>query len=291
MELRVKPITFPEAIEFNFDELKQEITERTSLYTGLVYSEEQIKDAKKDVANLRKFTKALSDERIRIKKQCLQPYEEFEVKIKELSGIVEKAIANIDTQVKGYEEQEKAEKLKKIRELWESVEHPEEMTFEHVFEGKFMNKSCPMSTVEQYMKNAVERFKSDLAALQNLPEFSFEAIEVYKQTLDMHKAISEGKRLADIQKRKGEQEKFEAERKAELERQKAETVQMPECHGEFTDTDKCVENVDCEHGETCKAEAENRTWLGFKAYLTVQDAQQLAAFFNERGIKFERIMV
>lgn len=272
MELRVKPITFPEAIEFNFDELKQEITERTSLYTGLVYSKEQIKDAKKDVANLRKFTKALSDERIRIKKQCLQPYEEFEAKIKELSCIVEKAIANIDTQVKGYEEQEKAEKLEKIKELWETIEYPEEMTFEHVFEGKFMNKSCSMSTIEQYMKNTVERFKSDIAALQNLPEFSFEAVEVYKQTMDMHKAISEAKKMSDIQKRKEEALKAEEQHMLPPAEEK-QTFIPPEANAGLPfDEEKPTEPL--------------KQWVSFRALLTTEQALALKAFFESRNIEF-----
>ena len=35
MELKVKTPTFPEVIEFNFEELKQEITERSSAYVNL----------------------------------------------------------------------------------------------------------------------------------------------------------------------------------------------------------------------------------------------------------------
>ena len=38
MELKVKTPTFPEVIEFNFQELKQEITERASAYVNLVYT-------------------------------------------------------------------------------------------------------------------------------------------------------------------------------------------------------------------------------------------------------------
>ena len=109
MELKLKEITFPEVIEFNYEELKQEITERVASYKNLVYTDDQIKDAKKDVAALRKFTKALSDERIRVKKDLLKPYEDFEAKVKELTAIVDESIKNIDNQVKGYDEQKKAE--------------------------------------------------------------------------------------------------------------------------------------------------------------------------------------
>lgn len=278
MELKVKSMTFPDAIEFNFDELKQEITERASSYVGLVYTEEQIKDAKKDVANLRKFTKALSDERIRIKKQCLQPYEDFEMKIKELSGIVDKAIANIDTQVKGYEEQEKAKKLEAVKRLWEALEPPSGMKFEQVFKEKFLNKSCSMGTVMQYFKDDIARFNRDIVTLQNLPEFSFEAIEVYKTSFDLNMAISEGKRLAGIQKRK--------EEAARQKEEDGQQMALPVCEESVDAKEEAVAEVITE-----PEKAENRVWLGFKAFLTVQDAQALANLFAARGIEYAQIEI
>ena len=279
MELKVNTPTFPEVIEFNFEELKQEITERASAYMNLVYTEDQIQDAKKDRAALNKFVKALSDERIKVKKECMKPYEDFEAKIKELDGIVSKAIKNIDDQLKSYEEHDKAEKLEKIKELWESIEHPAEITFEHVFEGKFLNKSCPLSTVEQYMKNSVARFNSDIAALQNLPEFSFEAVEVYKQTLDMHKAISEGKRLAEIQKRK-----------EEAERQKAEAREQDAIAPPDFSKLKPGDTVSFAGATESAADLPTeplKMWVSFKALMTTEDGFALKDFFNSRGIPFE----
>lgn len=270
MELKVNTPTFPEVIEFNFEELKKEITERASAYVNLVYTDDQIKDAKNDRAALNKFVKALSDERIKVKKECMKPYEDFEAKIKELDAIVNMAIKNIDSQIKAVEEKEKDEKLAKIKELWESIEHPAEMTFEHVYEGKFLNKSVSMSTVEQYMKNSVERFKSDLAALQNLPEFSFEAVEVYKQTMDMHKAISEGKRLADIQKKKAE-----AEAKAIAEQAADEA-----CEAVFENAPDVSSQI---------PEKPLKMWVSFKALMTTEEALALKDFFTARNIEFEAI--
>ena len=49
---------------------------------------------------------------------------------------------------------------------------------------------------------AIETINNNISALQILPEFSFEATEVYKTSLDLGKAISEGQRLSEIQKRK-----------------------------------------------------------------------------------------
>lgn len=287
MELKVKAPTFPEVIEFNFDELKQEITERASTYVNLVYSDEQIQDAKKDRATLNKFVKALSDERIKIKKECLKPYEDFEAKIKELDGIVSKAIANIDNQVKGYEEKQKQEKKAKIKEYFaerylnSGTPAPECFTLESIFDEKWLNASVSLKSIEDAIDAKAEQVKSDLATLANLPEFGFEATEVYKSTLDLTKAISEGQKLAEMAKRKAEAERLKAEReaeqarlKAEAEAQKAEVVEM--------------------HEVPFKADAMNppeqpKQWVSFKALLTVDQARELKRFFDDRCIEFEAI--
>ena len=39
MELRIKQPSFPEVIEFNFDELKQEIGNKVEKYKRLVYTD------------------------------------------------------------------------------------------------------------------------------------------------------------------------------------------------------------------------------------------------------------
>ena len=65
MELKVNEVQIPDAISFNYDELKQELAEKVSMYETMVYTEEQIKEAKADKASLNKLKKALNDERIK----------------------------------------------------------------------------------------------------------------------------------------------------------------------------------------------------------------------------------
>lgn len=95
---------FLKEIDWNYEELKTEIQKKANDYMNLVYTADQIKDAKKDRAKLNKFVTALEDKRKEIKKQVMQPYTSFEKQEKELIGIVNQAVANIDTQIKGHEE-------------------------------------------------------------------------------------------------------------------------------------------------------------------------------------------
>ena len=281
MELKVQKPTFPEVIQFNFEELKQEITKKSADYMNLVYGEDQIQEAKKDRATLNKFVKALSDERIKIKKECLKPYEDFEVKIKELDGIVNAAIKNIDDQVKGYEEKKKNEKLDKIKEYWQEKKKPFAIEFERIMDVKWLNASVSMKSVQTQIDELLAKIDSDLATLENLPEFSFEAKDVYKTTLNLQQAISEGQRLAEIQKRKKAQEEEQARLKAEAE---AKKHMLPPAE-EFIPP-----VVDKELEEKAFGEPQ-RMWIGFKAHLTVEQAGQLKNFFDCRGIEFERIAI
>ena len=278
MELKVKTPTFPEVIEFNFDELKQEITERASTYVNLVYSEEQIQDAKKDRATLNKFVKALSDERIKIKKECLKPYEDFEAKIKELDKIVNVAINNIDSQVKGYEEKRKQEKLDGITNFFNSTNHPEWLHISQIMNEKWLNASVSMKSIQEEIDSRLEQIKSDLVTLANLPEFGFEATEVYKRTLDLGKAINEGQKLAEMAKRKAEAERLKAAREAEAEAWEQAGREAQKILSE----------------EAFPADAMNppeppKQWISFKALLSVEDATALKDFFNSRNIEFEAI--
>lgn len=264
MELKVTQPTFPEVITFNYEELKEEIVRKTSEYVNLVYTEDQIAEAKKDVALLRKFTKALSDERIKIKKECLKPYEDFETKIKELDGIVNKAIDNIAAQVETAAAKKKAEKLETIKGYFEAIIKPPWLRFEQVFVDRWLNSSVLLKTVADELLEAVQRIDTDLKTLSNLPEFGFEAVEVYKTTLDLNKAISEGKRLAEIQKRKEEEA-------AKLERatiKPTPTVELP---------------------KEAPTEQPQKQWVSFKALLSNEDALALRDLFKARGIEYKPI--
>lgn len=57
--------------------LKQQIQTRAADYASLVYTDDQIANAKKDRADLNRLKKALNDERIRQEKEFLQPFNEF----------------------------------------------------------------------------------------------------------------------------------------------------------------------------------------------------------------------
>ena len=65
---------FPSKIEWNKEEFMQLVSSMIGQYKGLVYTEEQMKLAKKDRASLNALKKAISDRRIEIKNAIMAPY-------------------------------------------------------------------------------------------------------------------------------------------------------------------------------------------------------------------------
>lgn len=117
MELKVEEIKSLAPIQFNYEDIKKWVTEKAKEYKSVVYTEETITAAKTDRATLNKVAKAINDEKIRIKKEVLKPFEDFENKCKELQGIITDASSSIDTQVKAFEEKEQNEKREQIKAI------------------------------------------------------------------------------------------------------------------------------------------------------------------------------
>ena len=65
MQFEIVPYQVPDAIAFNYDELKRELVERTEIYKTLVYTDDQIKEARSERASMNKLKDALNAERIR----------------------------------------------------------------------------------------------------------------------------------------------------------------------------------------------------------------------------------
>lgn len=277
MELRVEPVTFPEVIQFNYEELKAEITSKVEMYKNLVYTgSDQIKDAKADRAALNKLINAMSDERIRIKKDCLKPYEEFERKIKELTDIVIEPVQLIDKQIKEYEQTLKEEKRKDIEALFETIGFQAFVKLEMIWEEKWLNASVSMKSIEEKMRDRMYQISTDLLTLNRLSEYAFEAVAVYKETLDMNRSIAEAQRMSDIAKQKAE---AEARKKQEEERRAKEAEEK-----KAYETPVIIpEQQEPEHTEPQKME------VRFAALLTTEDALALKEFFRSRNIEFRAI--
>ena len=223
---------FLKAIDWNFEELKEEITKKSSDYLNLVYSDDQIKDAKQDRANLRKLVTALEDKRKEIKKEVMLPYEDFAVKEKELVEIINGAIENIDTQVKGYEEGKKQEKLTKVKEIYKECIGDLDRTvpFEKIFKESWLNVSTTLKSIKEEIITIREKIDGDLKIINTeISPYVFVMKEEYLKDFDLMAAMAKKQQLEDTAKKKAlyeEQKKQEAEEKERRRKEEAARVEM-----------------------------------------------------------------
>ena len=101
-------------INWNFEELKAAIVEKVQQYTGVIYDDSVIADAKKDVAELRKIKTSIESRRKEAKAKCLEPYEILEGQVKEITKLIDDPIDMIDRQIKDYEKEQKRKRREEI---------------------------------------------------------------------------------------------------------------------------------------------------------------------------------
>lgn len=204
-ELIIKPIEVAN-VESNFEEVKTSLVAVLDKYQNLIFTDATIPDAKTTRAQLNKVKKSMEDKRKEIKKEYLKPYNDFEAKVKELVGLVDKPVLHIDSQIKFYEQNLRDDKQKLIDSI--KVEISEQFGFSvPIFNESWLNQSVSKKKIEDEInefytqkQNEVEIIKNFNSELENkLLEMLYNGVEITsilqeKQKFDDAKKIIESKK-------------------------------------------------------------------------------------------------
>ena len=285
-------------IDWNFEELKKEITEKAEMYGSLVYTDENIKEAKADRAKLNKFIKVLEDKRKDVKKMMLEPYTQFESQVKELVSIIGEANDNIASQVKAYDQKKREEKREKVKEIYDkamAVEGAEGiaeiLTFDRVFKESFLNSSTTFKSIVNEIEDLRDRVRHDLEVINaDTGEYQFEMKQAYLKNLDMTEAISVKQQFEENARKKAE---YEAKRKAEMEerkaREEAEAQKVVQA-GKQVVVEQQPEETQQEVEATKTVEAtiteERKFTVSFKVYGTQKQLRELKEFLTSNNIEY-----
>lgn len=214
---------FLKHIEWNKEELEAAVKAKVDSYKGIVYTEETLKSAKADRAELNNLLKAIEDRRKKVKEIINQPYSDFEKELKSVTALIKSQTEEIGKQIDSFEDKQKEEKKQKIQEAYDSAigDLKEILPFTKVFDTRYLNKTYKLNTAISEVKAKIEQVKTDLSTIESVcGKYALNAKDVYVRTLDLSKALAEEKRLKELE------EKLEAERirkqKEEEERKKAE---------------------------------------------------------------------
>lgn len=220
----------PGSIELNFDEIEKALDARLKEYEGAVFTDESMDIAKKERAGLRKEKEHLDAVRKNIKKGWMKPYDDFDAKVKPLLAKFDKPIDLIDKQVKAYEDECRAKKRDKVKEVYAGlIDGMEEyLPFDKIYDEKWGNVGTSMKSIKEEISKKVSDAKTAVESINAMnSEKTEDALLVYKETLDVTKAIAVitnyERQKAEIFKREEERRRKEEERQrqAEIDRARA----------------------------------------------------------------------
>lgn len=279
LKLVISPLKKMEAIKFNYEELKGGLQESLKKYQNLVYTSQNIKEAKDDRATLNALKKSLNDEKIKIKKEFEVPYKDFEDKIKELIELVDKPASEIDKQVKIFEEAEKAKKRESIENIYaENIgSYADLIPLQQIYDSRWENKTYKETDIKKEIQDIVKKADSDIKVIVELKsEFEFQIKDTYFRTLDLGQALVEKQRL--------EKQK---ELLTTIKQQQVEVKIDPINNIDSVDSVRYAVGIDNSTEESTSVE-EKMISVAFRVECTESQLKALGEFMKANGIKYGR---
>lgn len=273
----------PAVLEFNYDTLKSALAARMDLYRGLVVTEDGIKAAKQDRADLNKLREAIDAKRKEVKKACLAPYNNFEARVKELTALVDAPIAAIDKQLQQYEEQRRATKRADVQAIYEETvgELRSLLPFDKLWRDEWYNTSWSMKKIREAIVAAEGKAASDLEVLSTVESEFIEAVKLkYLEGLDLNAALAERARL---QERAAKLRQYEEQQRQAQENTAANLQEEERAKASARGAEQAAAATQSEGTE------ENIYLLRFECQLTRAQAAALADFLKVNRISYRRI--
>ena len=279
----------PQELAFNYEELKAELQERLEYYNGLVVTEDTIKQGKEERAALNKFKGAIDTYRKDVKKRYMAPYNDFEHKVKNLTGLIDEPINAIDKQLAVFEEQRKAAKQSDIETAYDKLV-PEDLRdvipLDRIQDKKWLNATTSLKKIEEDIAEKIKRTEADLLALDTVPEEYKAGVQAkYIDTLDITMAMNHMNaqiKAEEAFKARQEEEKRRLEQQAQAEKNLAEIAQQ-EANKRLAAQEEKAQEIEFPDP------AEKKYPLRLAFNLTVKEANALKQFLTDTNIEYHKI--
>lgn len=221
-------------VEDNILDAKEYALSLKEYYSNLVFNDDQIKEAKEERASINKIVKSIADYRKNIVAEFKKPIEQFETTAKETEKILKETSEYVDVQVKKFENEEKEKKKKEIEKLYENnIEELKGLVdFNKLFNGKWLNKTTSLETIEKELKEKLEEVRNGLKAIEKLnSKYETEIKNTFLQDFDLPKAIIKNNQLKEQEEKLSKVE----ETKEEIKQEKIETMLKEEIKEDVSD--------------------------------------------------------
>ena len=267
-------------ITWNYLEVKQWVEDGLQAYRGRVYDNDTIADAKKDRANLNKLAAAIDSKRKEMKAMYLAPYEQFEAEAKELVNMIKTVSAEIDAQVKTFEDFRKQEKQEFIVE---QIYKPlignlaELVPYERLHNPKWLNVTTSVNEVSDEIARTVEKIESGLKAIDQLnleADIAERVKSVFLKNFDLAAAIAEKER---IEAEREKMARYRATQQAQVAEPTPQAISAP------------VKEEQPTQPAQRPVEEEKVLEVVFRIHVTKSQLDGLGAYMKANNIKPERV--
>lgn len=178
-----------------YEHYKQQAQQIAKYISGIVLTEDNVKDVKKELAAARKITDGLDRKRIDIKKMILSDYIKFEEQVKDIQTIIKDAEDELRMKVREMDEEERAAKREEIHDIWckryQMYNLAQYLTEDAVFEKwltpQHLNKTTSLKSIEKNMVEWLEKTDKDLKSIESMDK---EYLIEYLNCLDLSEAIT-----------------------------------------------------------------------------------------------------
>lgn len=281
----------PQVIEYNHEELKAQLTEKLEKYNNLVVTEDEIKAAKSDRANLNKLKTALENKRKEVKAKCLEPYEVFANQINEVIALVEEPIKSIDSQIKEFDKVKKEKKVAEIETVYTDGigVYKDLIPLEKIWNPKWLNVTYKITDIGLEIEGVATKADEDLQVISALEtEFEQAVKDKYFETLDLSNALAENQRLKELRAKQEELKKAKAEQEANRKKnmkivQEQNKQKQVAIH---TESEKVPQTAPQKQQTT---QPQPLQVLDFRVWVTQEQKMQLRQYLLDNKIKFGRV--
>ena len=158
------------------EKVEQNINEVVAKYQNYMVTASTIKDDKKVLADLRKLSKQISDERIKIKRELSKSADEFDEYIKATEKPLSDTIFKIAKDVKDFEDHQKALRLDTVKS-YIANKSAEYMLDPRIFD----EKALEYIKAGDFMADGVTLKKATMQSLDDLVTFEFQKQQEFEK--------------------------------------------------------------------------------------------------------------
>lgn len=174
-ELQVK-VTQAQVEIIDREKFEQNINEVVAKYENYTVTAATIKEDKQVLADLRKLKKQISDERIKIKRELSQSADEFDKYIKDTSAPMDKVIDKIATDVKEFEEHQKAVRIDTVKGYLANK------SAEYMLDPRlFDEKALEYVKASDFMADGMTLKKATMKSLDDMVTFEYQKQQEYEK--------------------------------------------------------------------------------------------------------------